>query len=80
MRLFPPIEFLRFGKRQDYNFPRRNTMWPLSIFLFTALAFSQQKPLGVSQDFHHLKLPTVQNRQVDDATSRKLSEESRRNT
>ena len=55
-------------------------MWPLSIFLFTALASSQQKPLDVFHDFRHLKLPAVQHRQVDGATSRKLSEESRRNT
>jgi hypothetical protein len=55
-------------------------MWPLSIFLFSALASSQQKPLDVLQDFRHLKLPTVQRRQVDDAAARKLIEESQRNT
>lgn len=55
-------------------------MWPLSIFLFVALAAPQQKPLDVFQDFRHLKLPIMQRRLADDATSRKLLEESRRNT
>lgn len=59
-------------------------MWPLSIFLFVATATPQQRPLDVSQDFRNLKLPVMQHsmqrRLVDDATSRKLLEESRRNT
>ncbi len=57
-------------------------MWPLSIFLFLAAAAAapQQKPLDVFQDFRHLKLPVMQHRQIDDATARRLLEESRRNT
>ncbi len=55
-------------------------MWPLSIFLFVAAAAPQQKPLDVSQDFRALKLPILQHRQSDDATTRKFLEESRRNT
>ena len=57
-------------------------MWPLSLFLFltAAAAAPQQNPLDVSQDFRHLKLPVMQHRQLDDATARKLIEESQRNT
>jgi hypothetical protein len=57
-------------------------MWPLSVFLFlaTTAPAPQQKPLDVSQDFRHLKLPVMQHRQLDDATGRRLLEESRRNT
>jgi hypothetical protein len=55
-------------------------MWPLSIFLFVAIAAPQQQPLDVFQDFRSLKLPVMQHRQFDDATSHKLLEESRRNT
>ena len=54
-------------------------MWPLSIFLFSALASSQQKPLDV-QDFRHLQLPTVQQRKLDETQARKLVGESQRNT
>ena len=52
-------------------------MWPLSIFLFVATAAPQQKPLDVSQDFHHLKLPVMQ---LDEAMARRLMRESQRNT
>ena len=52
-------------------------MWPLSIFLFVATAAPQQKPLDVSQDFHHLKLPVMQ---LDSAKARRLMQESQRNT
>lgn len=52
-------------------------MWPLSIFLFVATAAPQQKPLDVSQDFRHLKLPVMQRSQVDDPIGRKLAEEKR---
>lgn len=58
-------------------------MLPLSIFLFLAAAVAApppQKPLDVSQDFRQLKLPVIQNRQFDDATARRLLEESQRNT
>jgi hypothetical protein len=57
-------------------------MWPLSIFLSLAAAAAapQQKPLDVFQDFRHLKLPVVQNRQFDDVTADRLLDESRRNT
>ena len=57
-------------------------MWPLSIFLFLAAAAAapQQKPLDVFQDFHHQKLPVMQNRQLDSATADRLLDESRRNT
>ena len=55
-------------------------MWPLSIFLFVAIATPPQQPLDVSHDFRTLQLPVMQHRQFDDATSRKLLEESRRNT
>jgi hypothetical protein len=55
-------------------------MWPLSIFLFVATAAPQQQPLDVFQDFRQLKLPILQHRQLDHTTSRKLVDESRRNT
>jgi hypothetical protein len=57
-------------------------MWPLSVFLFLAAAAAtpQQKPLNISQDFRHLKLPVMQHRQLDNITARKLIEESQRNT
>ena len=55
-------------------------MWPLSIFLFAATAAPQQQPLNVSQDFRTSALPIVQHRQLDHMTSRKLVDESRRNT
>jgi hypothetical protein len=57
-------------------------MWPLSVFLFLAAAAPapQQKPLDVFQDFRNLKLPVMQHRQLDNATARRLLEESRRNT
>lgn len=58
-------------------------MWPLSIFLFLAaagVAAPQQKSLDVSQDFRHLKLPVMQHGQLNDAPTRGLIEESRRNT
>lgn len=56
-------------------------MWPLSVFLFliAAAPSSQQKPLDVFQDFHHLKLPVMQHRQLDTVTGRKLIEESQHN-
>jgi len=57
-------------------------MWPLSVFLFLAAAAPapQQKPLDVFQDFRNLKLPVMQHRQIDNATGRRLLEESQRNT
>ena len=57
-------------------------MWPLSVFLFLAVAAAapQQKSLDVFQDFRHLKLPVMQHRQLDNATARKLLDESQRNT
>lgn len=59
-------------------------MWPLSVFLFLAaagaIAPQQQKPLNVFQDFRHLTLPVIQHRQLSDAPTRGLIEESRRNT
>jgi hypothetical protein len=58
-------------------------MLPLSVFLFLIIASPvppQQKPLDVFQDFHHLKLPVMQHRQLDNVTPRKLMEESQRNT
>jgi hypothetical protein len=56
-------------------------MWPLSVFLFLAAAVApQQKPLDVFQGFRHLNLPVMQHRQFDDATTRRLIDESRRNT
>lgn len=55
-------------------------MWPLSIFLVSALAALQQKPLDVFQDFRQLKLPILQHRQLDHKTINKSVEESRRNT
>src|SRR3954453_1880122 len=55
-------------------------MLPLSIFLFVATAAPQQQPLNVFQDFHNLELPVMQSKQIDDATTRKLTEESKRNT
>ncbi|MBZ5503955.1 MAG: hypothetical protein LAO78_00585 [Acidobacteriia bacterium] len=55
-------------------------MWPLSFFLFFATAAPQQKPLDVSQDFLHLKLPVMQHRQFNATMERKLIEESQRNT
>jgi len=55
-------------------------MWPLSVFLFLATAVPQQKPLDVSQDFLHLKLPVIQHPHFDDAMGRKLLQESQRNT
>jgi hypothetical protein len=57
-------------------------MLPLSVFLFliAAAPAPQQKPLDVFQDFHHLKLPVMQHRQLDDATGRRLLEDSQRNT
>ncbi len=54
-------------------------MWPLSIFLFVATAAPQQPQLNVAQDFRNLQLPAMQRTQIDDATTRKLIEESRRN-
>ena len=55
-------------------------MWPLSIFLISALAAPQQKPLDVFQDFRNLKLPVMQHGQLNDSKGRKSIEESRRNT
>jgi hypothetical protein len=56
-------------------------MWPLNLFFLFATAAPQPKPLEVFQDFHPLKLPVVQRRQSsDDATARRLIEESQRNT
>ena len=55
-------------------------MWPLSFFLFFATAAPQQKPLDVSQDFLHLRLPVMQHRQFNATMGRKLIEESQRNT
>lgn len=55
-------------------------MWPLSIFLFVATAAPQQQPPDVFQDFRTLTLPVMQHRLIDDGTSRKLMDESRRNT
>jgi hypothetical protein len=55
-------------------------MWPLSIFLFFATAVPQQKPLDVSQDFVHLKLPVLQHPQFNSTLARKLTVQSQRNT
>jgi hypothetical protein len=55
-------------------------MWPLSVFLFVATAAPQQQPLNVSHDFSLLKLPIMQHRQLDRTITRKLIDESRRNT
>jgi len=55
-------------------------MWPLSIFLFVATAAPQQQPLNVFQDFRQLKLPILQHQQLDHTTSRKLVDDSQRNT
>jgi hypothetical protein len=55
-------------------------MWPLSIFLFAAIAASQQQPLNVSQDFRSLKLPAMQHKQLDDVTSHKFFIDPKRNT
>jgi len=55
-------------------------MWPLSIFLISALAAPQQPQLNVDQDFRTLQLPVMQHRQFDDSLGRKLLDQSRRNT
>jgi hypothetical protein len=58
-------------------------MWPLSIFLFLAAAAAappEQKSLNAFQDFHRLNLPVIQHGQLNDAPTRRLIEESRRNT
>ena len=58
-------------------------MWPLSVFLFLAVAAAappQQKPLDVFQDFRHLKLPVMQHRQLNNASARRLLDQSQRNT
>jgi hypothetical protein len=55
-------------------------MWPLSVFLFVATAAPQQKPPDVLQNFSQLKLPIMQHRQLDRTITRKLIDESRRNT
>jgi hypothetical protein len=55
-------------------------MWPLSIFLIAAMAAPQQQPPDVSHDFRTLTLPVIQHRLIDNATSRKLMDETRRNT
>jgi hypothetical protein len=55
-------------------------MWPLSIFLFVATAAPQQQPLNVFQDFRQLRLPIMQHRQLDQTISRKLVDDSQRNT
>lgn len=55
-------------------------MWPLSVFLLFAAGAPQQKPLDVFQDFRHLKLPVMQHRQLSDSLTRRLIEESQRNT
>src|ERR1044071_6059222 len=57
-------------------------MLPLSVFLFliAAAPAPQQKPLDVFQDFHRLKLPVMQRRQLDNLPARRLLDESQRNT
>jgi hypothetical protein len=55
-------------------------MWPLSIFLFVATAAPPQQPLHVSQDFRQLKLPVMQHQLIDDPSTRRLLDGSRRNT
>ena len=57
-------------------------MWPLSIFLFVAMAAPQQPQPNVAQDFRTLQLPAMQHRQFqfNDSLGRKLLEQSRRNT
>jgi len=57
-------------------------MLPLSVFLFliAAAPAPQQKPLDVSHDFRQLKLPVMQHSQLDNPTSRRLTDESQRNT
>jgi hypothetical protein len=82
IKTFPTLDFEIFITSWDYNSLQGGlNMWPLSIFLFSALAAApQQKPLDVFQDFRNLKLPAMQHRQLYGATSRKFLEESRRNT
>lgn len=55
-------------------------MWPLGIFLLFATAAPQQKPLDVLQDFRQLKLPVMQHRQLNKTMTRKLIDETQRNT
>jgi hypothetical protein len=55
-------------------------MWPLSIFLISALAALPQQPLDVSQDFRQLKLPVMQHQLIDDSSTRRLLDGSRSNT
>lgn len=55
-------------------------MWPLSIFLISALAAPQQQPPDVSRNFSQLILPIMQYSQPDRHTANKLLEDSRRNT
>jgi hypothetical protein len=55
-------------------------MWPLSVFLFVAIAAPQQQPHDVFQDFHNLKLPVMQHPEFNQPPARQLIEESQRNT
>jgi hypothetical protein len=52
-------------------------MWPLSVFLFLAIAAPQQNQLNVFRDFGHVKLPAMQPSAFDDTMAR---ENSLRNT
>jgi hypothetical protein len=52
-------------------------MWPLNLFFLFATAVPQSQPLDVVQDFHHLKLPVMQHRQLDGAMARRSIEDSR---
>jgi hypothetical protein len=55
-------------------------MWPLSVFLFVATAAPQQKPPDVLRNFPQLKLPIMQHWQLDYTITRKLIDDTRRNT
>lgn len=55
-------------------------MWPLSIFLFVATAAPQQQPLNASQDFLASRLPAMQHQQPGHTITRKLIDDTRRNT
>jgi hypothetical protein len=57
-------------------------MWPLSFFLFFAIAgpqmaSPQQQPLDVVQDFHHLQITPIQRQQMIDRYARSVMEQGR---
>jgi len=55
-------------------------MWPLSVFLFLAIAAPQQKPLNVFHHSGHLKLSATQQSAFDDSMPRQLIAQRQRNT